>query len=145
MVIQNLRDCHASGIFTAANLVLGVPGETEEDVDEMIRNIVACKGYIQSVESLNTLILAGGSDYLRNPDEYKIRFRGDKETILREHPYYVPPDLWYSEDPYIDQEVRLRRLDRICVALHSSGVNIGAFASRVVEQLKAAPAPAKAA
>ncbi len=145
MVIQNLRDCRASGIFTAANLVLGVPGETEEDVDEMIRNIVACKRYIQSVESLNTLILTGGGDYLRNPDAYKIRFRGDKATILREHPYYVPPELWYSEDPYIDQEVRLQRLDRICAALHSGGVNIGAFASRVVEQLKATPAPAKAA
>lgn len=145
MVIQNLRDCHASGIFTAANLVLGVPGETEEDVDEMIRNIVACKRYVQSIESLNTLILTGGGDYLRNPDEYKIRFRGDKAAILREHPYYVPPALWYSEDPYIDQDVRLRRLDRICVALHSSGVNIGAFASRVLEQLKAEPAPAKAA
>lgn len=144
-VIQNLRDCRASGIFTAANLVLGVPGETEEDVDEMIRNIVACKEYIQSVESLNTLILTGASDYLRNPDEFKIRFRGDKETILREHPYYVPPELWYSEDPYIDQDVRMRRLDRICAALHSGGVNIGAFASRVLDQLKAAPAPAKAA
>ena len=144
-VIQNLRDCHASGIFTAANLVLGVPGETEEDVDEMIRNIVACKQFVQSVESLNTLILAGGSDYLRNPDAHKIRFRGDKATILREHPYYVPPELWYSEDPYIDQDVRMRRLDRICVALRSSGVNIGAFASRVLEQLKTTPALAKAA
>ncbi len=144
-VIQNLRDCHASGIFAAANLVLGVPGETEEDVDEMIRNIMACKRHLQSVEFINTLILAGGSDYLQNPDQYKIRFRGDKEAILREHPYYVPPDLWYSEDPYIDQEVRLRRLDRICVALRCGGVNIGAAASRVIEQLKAAPALAKAA
>ena len=125
--------------------MLGVPGETEEDVDEMIRNIVACKQLLQSVESLNTLILAGGSDYLRNPDAHKIRFRGDKETILREHPYYVPPELWYSEDPYIDQDVRMRRLDRICVALCSSGVNIGAFASRVLEQLKTTPALAKAA
>ncbi len=139
MVVQNLRDCRASGIFTAVNMVLGVPGETEEDVDEMIRNVVLCKDYIQSVESLNPLILSGGSEYLRNPDEFQIHFRGDKEAILREHRYYVPPELWYSEDPYIDQEVRMRRLDRICLELHTSGVNIGAFASRAIEKLKMAP------
>ena len=125
--------------------MLGVPGETEEDVDEMIRNLVACKDYIQSVESLNTLILAGGSEYLQNPDQYKIRFRGDRETILRENPYYIPPDLWYSDEPYIDQQVRMQRLDRICLALHTSGVNIGAFAARIVKQLKEVPAVAEAA
>jgi len=136
MVIQNLRDCRASGIFTAVNMVIGVPGETEEDVDEMIRNVVLCKRYIQSVDSLNMLILAGGSEYLQNPAEYKIRFRGDPDTILREHRYYVPAGLWYSEDPYIDEDVRMKRLDRISMALHASGVNIGGFASRAIELLK---------
>ncbi len=111
----------------------------------MIRNIVACKTYIQSVDSLNTLLLASGSDYLRNPEEHKIRFRGEKEKILRENPFYIPAELWYSEDPYIDQEVRLRRLDRICLALHAGGVNLAAFATRVVELLNEAPAAAKAA
>lgn len=144
IAIQNLRDCHASGITTAVNLVLGVPGETEEDVDEMIRNIVTCKSYIQSVDSLNTLLLACGSEYLRDPDQYKIRFRGDREKILRENPYYIPSNLWYSEDPYIDQEVRMQRLDRICLALHDSGVNIAAFASRVVRELQETPLSAEA-
>lgn len=136
MAIQNLRDCHAAGIFTTVNMVIGVPGETDDDVAEMIENIVRCNRYIGLVESLNTLILAGGSDYLRDPDRFKIRFRGDKEAILREHRYCVPTELWYSEDPYIDQAVRLERLDRICVGLHANGVNIGAFASRAVELLR---------
>ncbi|MBI2988496.1 MAG: radical SAM protein [Deltaproteobacteria bacterium] len=135
-VFQNLRDCHNAGIRTTVNIVLGVPGETEQDVDETIENLVRCKDYIDLVEGINTIILAGGSEYFNNPDEYKIRFRGDKEQIYAEHRYVIPPDLWYSEDPYIDQQVRIRRLDRICRELYNRGVKIGAFAERVVSTLR---------
>ncbi|MBI2088393.1 MAG: radical SAM protein [Deltaproteobacteria bacterium] len=135
-VFQNLRDCHNAGIRTAVNIVLGVPGETEADVDETIGNLVRCKNSIDLVEGINTIILAGGSEYFNYPDEHKIRFRGDKDEIYRKHRYVIPPDLWYSEDPYIDQEVRLRRLDRICTELYDKGVNIGPFAARVVRTLK---------
>jgi len=136
MVFQNLRDCHNAGITTTVNTVIGVPGETEEDVDETIENIVSCKNYISIIESFNTLLLIAGSEYYRNPDKYKIRFRVSKETIYSEHAYFVPPELWYSEDPYIDQEVRMRRVERIISGLYENGVNIGSFASKVVEDLR---------
>ncbi len=51
--------------------MLGIPGETEEDVDEMIRTLVTCKLYVHSVEFINTLVLAGGGEYLREPDGTK--------------------------------------------------------------------------
>jgi len=136
MVLQNLRDCHAAGIYTTVNMVIGVPGETEQDVDEMIENMVACKDYIDAIESLNTLILTGGSEYYKNPDQYNIRFRIDRAEVNRKYCYYVPPELWYSEDPYIDQRVRLERLHRICVSLQEKGIYVGAFASQAVEQLQ---------
>ncbi|MBI2987094.1 MAG: radical SAM protein [Deltaproteobacteria bacterium] len=134
-VFQNLRDCHNAGIRTAVNIVLGVPGETEADIDETIQNLILCRDYIDLVENINTIILAGGSEYYNNPDEYKIRFHGEKEEIYRNHRYVIPNDLWYSEDPYIDQPVRLRRLDRICEELHERGINIGRFAERAVRNL----------
>ena len=136
MVIENLRNCHEAGIWTAVNMVLGVPGETEEDVDEAIENFVKCRESIDIVEGINTLILAAGSEYYKNSDQYKIRFRGDKEEIIRQNPYVIPAELWYSEDPYIDQKVRNKRLDKICSSLYEQKVNIGGFANRVLEKLR---------
>ena len=136
IVFQNLRDCSASGITTTVNMVIGVPGETEDDIDEAIRNIVSCKNYISVVESFNTLLLVCGSEYHRNPDKYKIHFRKDREEIYASHVHYIPAELWYSEEPYIDQDVRMRRMEKIISELYKVGVNIGSFASKVVENLR---------
>ncbi len=136
LVLQNLHDCHMAGIFTTINIVLGVPGETEEDIDETIKNLVLCKDDVDVVEGINTMILGSGSEYYKHPEKYKIRFRGDKEEIYRKNPYFIHTDLWYSEEPYIDQEIRMKRLDRICNELYKQGVFIGDFAERVVEGLK---------
>lgn len=136
LVMQNLRDCHKAGIQTEVNLVVGVPGETDQDVDEAIANLVRCKPYIASVEYINPLILGLASEYFRNAEQYKIRFRADRDTIFREHGDYVPADLWYSENPYIDHAVRLTRLNRICAGLKDNGVTIGPPAARLVEKLQ---------
>ncbi|OGW81891.1 MAG: hypothetical protein A3G33_05275 [Omnitrophica bacterium RIFCSPLOWO2_12_FULL_44_17] len=135
-VYQNLKDCHDSGIFTAVNIVIGVPGETDDDVEESISHMTNLRSYIDLVESMNTLILAAGSEYFRNSDKYKIRFREKKESLLRQHPTSIPEALWFSEDPYIDQKVRVERLNKICKKLHKNGVAIGSFASKVVEKIR---------
>jgi radical SAM superfamily enzyme YgiQ (UPF0313 family) len=136
MVFQNLRDCHRAGIVTTVNMVIGVPGEAEEDIDECIANFIKCKDFIHSVESFNTLLLACGSDYYSNPEQHKIRFRWRREDIYDKYADYIPTDLWYSEDPYIDQEIRLNRLNKILDKLYLNGVNIGPFATKVIERLK---------
>ena len=82
------------------------------------------------------MILGSGSDYYKHPEKYKIRFRGDREEIYRRNPYFIHTDLWYSEEPYIDQSVRMNRLDRICKELYKHGVYIGDFAERVLANLK---------
>jgi radical SAM superfamily enzyme YgiQ (UPF0313 family) len=133
-VMQNLRDCHATGIATAVNMVVGVPGETEEDVDEMIQNVIRCKDYFSSMDFINPLMLRCNSEYVADPDKYKIRFRGDKETVLRKYPYHIPESMWYSEDPYIDNDVRLRRVERISQTLQKNGVKFGPPAMRVLER-----------
>ena len=135
-VFQNLKDCHEAGIWTTVNVVLGVPGETESDIDETIENLITCGEYIDVVEGINTMILAGGSEYFNYPDEHKIQFRGDKKTIYEEHKYVIPSDLWYSEEPYIDQDIRLHRMNKVCETLHGQGVNIGPYAKRIITNLK---------
>lgn len=135
MVENNLKKCHDAGIRVAVNMVLGVPGETEEDIDEMISNIIRLKDYIDIVESINTLILAAGSDYYNHPDRYNIRFRVDKETLYKRL-RAIPQTLWYSEDPYIDHEVRLHRLRKICTALFENRINIGCFAQERINDIE---------
>ncbi|UCD90183.1 MAG: B12-binding domain-containing radical SAM protein [Desulfobacterales bacterium] len=136
LVVQNLRNCHKAGMYTTVNMVIGVPGETDNDVDQMIENMIRCKDYIDSVEGINTLILAAGSEYYKNPDIYKIRFRGEKNTIYKQNPYYIPTDLWYSVAPYIDQTVRIQRMNRIYSVLSSNKLNVGDFARQEIKRLR---------
>jgi hypothetical protein len=47
----------------------------------------------------------------------------------------VPPELWHSEDPYIDQQVRLQRIARICAAMKANGLPLGRAAGAFTERL----------
>lgn len=134
LVEQNLRDCHQAGIHINVNMVIGVPGETEEDVTEASDNILRCKEYIDCFQNLNLLALSAGSEYYKNPELYDIHFRGDKQELYEMHPGCVPPEKWYSDNPYIDLAVRVNRLKRIYTALHDGGVNIGKYAEWQVER-----------
>lgn len=134
MVEENLKNCHEAGIVVRVNMVIGVPGETEDDVTECINNILRLKKYIDCFQNLNILILGAGSEYYLNPDRYNIRFRGDKHDLYHRNPYLIPPELWYSENPHIDLEVRVERLKRIYRALRDGGVNVGEYAEWEVER-----------
>ncbi|OHD83363.1 MAG: hypothetical protein A3D90_03030 [Sulfuricurvum sp. RIFCSPHIGHO2_02_FULL_43_9] len=139
-VTQNLRDAHASGIRVTTNMVLGVPNETDEDIDESIAFVIENKPYIDMMENINTLMLAAGSLYYENPEQFGIHFRGDKESIYAKYPKMIPADLWYSETPYIDNHIRLERYQKVCDALFDAGVQFGEYAKwaakRHMEQLQ---------
>lgn len=138
MVEENLRNCHEAGITVRVNMVIGIPGETEEDVTECIDNILRMKDYIDCFQNLNILILGAGNDYYLHPERYGIKFRGDKQELYAKHPYFIPPDLWYSEQPYIDFGVRVDRMKRIYRTLKEGGINVGEYAEfEVVRDTKA--------
>ncbi|MEZ0370157.1 MAG: radical SAM protein [Candidatus Sericytochromatia bacterium] len=137
MVEYNLKNALAAGIRTTANIVVGVPGETDEDIQEMVDNIAKLSPYLCAIENINTLILTVGGVYYEDPERFKIRFLGDKEELYRKYPRSVPPELWYSEEPYIDHDIRKARLARICNQLYAQGVMIGPWARyRVDEQMQ---------
>ena len=128
IIEDNLRNLKSSGIRVAVNIVIGVPGETEYDINETISNIIRFRDCIDIVESINTLILAAGSSYYNFPERYNIKFREDKDILYKTNLGHISPDKWYSVEPYIDHRVRLTRLRKICVALYENGINIGPFA-----------------
>lgn len=135
MIYQNLKDCFDAGIYTEVNTVIGVPGETEEDIAEAVELNVKCKPYIGRLANINPLLLVIGSVYWENPDKFNIRFREDKKKIFEKHHTMIPDNLWYSEGPYIDGEVRKKYFEKMVLELHKSGFEVGAFAKQVIEDV----------
>ena len=125
MIKNNLKESYEAGIRITANVLIGVPGETDEDIEETIDNIISCKNYISEMTAFNVLILAAGSKYYKNPELYNIHFRGDQKQIYLDNPHCIPPALWYSKNPYIDHIIRLKRLKKIIEELKKNNVNIG--------------------
>lgn len=138
MIGQNLRDCKAAGIFIEVNVVIGVPGETEEDIDESIRFLIENKSYVDRIASLSPLMLKESSDYWNQPKKYGLCFRGDREELCgwyNHAPNGMPDDLWYSENPYIDGLVRKKRFEKVVFALSKNGVDMGEFAKEVIKEV----------
>lgn len=143
-ISQNLKDCWESGIYTEVNWVIGVPGETDENVQEGIDLILKNRKYIGRLANINPLILVNGSVYWIDPATHNIVFREPKEELYAKFPRAIPADLWYSTDPYIDAQVRKERFERIVLALHEAGFPVGAWANRVIEDVRLARDPNRA-
>ncbi|MBT7591148.1 MAG: radical SAM protein [Candidatus Scalindua sp.] len=136
MISQNLRDCHKAGIYSEVNTVIGVPGETDDDIKETIERTIENKEYIGRIASINPLVLLLGSIYWNEPEKYNIHFRQDKEELFKKYPSAIPSDLWYSTDPYIDEKVRNERFNMINMELYKNGFELSAFAAKVVKDME---------
>ncbi len=134
MIEQNLRNAAEAGIVVTVNLVICLPGETDADIDETIANIIRFKPYIHCIENINPLMIAAGSPYYETPEEFGIRFFGDKEDIYRRFPGQIPDEFWYSTDPQLGSEERLHRLQRVCAALHDAGFGLGPYAHAMIKR-----------
>jgi len=128
MAEEVLKNCISAGIPTSVNMIIGVPGETEDDISESIENIIRLKNYISAFQNMNNLILSAGSNYYLNPEKYNIAFNGDKDKLYKESPVAIPEESWYSYDPFIDNGVREARRRRIANALVNAGVNLTDYA-----------------
>ncbi|MBI5673499.1 MAG: B12-binding domain-containing radical SAM protein [Nitrospirae bacterium] len=136
MITQNLKDCWEVGIFTEVNWVIGVPGETDQDVEEGIDLILKNRKYIGRLANINPLILVNGSVYWIDPASHNIVLKESQEAMYEKYPRALPADQWHSTDPYIDAQVRKERFERIVLALYDAGFNVGAWAHRVIEDVK---------
>ncbi len=142
-VEQNLRDCWQAGIYTEVNWVIGVPGETETDVDESIDLIVRCKPWIGRLANINPLIMVNGSVYWLEPEKHGIVFHEPREALYERFPRAMPANLWHSENPFIDVDVRKRRFARIVHALRDNGFDVGAWASKIIDVVETAKDPSR--
>ncbi len=135
IVRDNLRYASEAGITTEVNAVVGVPGETEADVDEAIEFFKELKPYIGRVPFVNPLMLFRGSDYWNRPEEFGIKFRAPQKELYARYPVAIPDAEWYSESPYIDAAVRYQRLKRIVRALHENGIPTTAWTEFTAQEV----------
>ena len=77
--------------------------------------------------------MANGSVYWIDPEEHNIKFTEPKEELYRKYPRSMPANVWYSEKPFIDANVRKRRFEHIVVSLYRNGFPLGDWASKIVE------------
>jgi pyruvate-formate lyase-activating enzyme len=72
--VRSFRLAHERGIWVQVSLMVGCPGETEEDIDAVCRFIEEHEHYIDSIR-INPFFLQKGSDIMSNPESYGIRIR----------------------------------------------------------------------
>ncbi len=95
-------------------------------------NFLNNKKHFQLLENIHILILAHGSEYYEHPERHNIYFQGDKRELYKKYLDAIPHHLWFSMNPYIDHEIRVKRMKTIANALHSNGVKMGAYAESMV-------------
>lgn len=125
MVERNLKASKGAGLWTSVNIVVGAPGEIEEDVDGMIANLIRLKPWIDNVDNFNRLELPVGSAYLEDPERFGIAFVGDRDAILAAADRVVPEESWVSGTPPVDHLQRKARQRRVAETLlrHRIGVH----------------------
>lgn len=135
MIEEVLTYTKSAGIGVGINLVIGIPGETDADIDETIANIIKNRDKFDLVENLNTLILTTASVYWTDPEKFGIVLQGNKDDLELKYPIVIPTSLWHSNGPFIDQDVRRERLERILDATAAYNIKIGGYADRTAKQI----------
>lgn len=131
-VKECLSNCKEAGIRVLINLVVGVPGETEQDVDDTIQFILDNRDMISVVFNISPFYLAYGNIYWYEPEKHGIRFLDKKDTLYTKYFYGIPDRYWYSTAPYIDGAVRRKRAYKILAKMHESGIPVHPFAESSV-------------
>ena len=137
MITANLKSCTEAGICVDVNCVVGVPGETEEDVDEAIAFMIENSPWYNKMAYLHSLMMFIGSEYWKEPQQHGIVIRehaeAEETADCSDFICRLPDHLWYSTDPLIDEQTKLARLQRVFEALRQADVEVSDYAIRHME------------
>ncbi len=112
-----LRNCHAAGIITSVNLIIGYPGETEEHFEETCRFLKENREIIDQVEVTPTLNIQFGSGMWSEPEKFGIRFEPEEGNFIVNN--------WESLDGKSNLDTRSDRHTRIVKFVNDIGIGRG--------------------
>ena len=134
--IETVKQClsryEEAGIKVQINLLVGVPGETEQDVDDTIQFVIDHKSFITEVWAIAPFRLMHGCVFWKEPEKNNICFLGDKEFLYDKYFHGIPDRYWYSVNPYIDGAVRRKRAYKVMTSLRNAGVPVSYWAEDVI-------------
>ncbi|MBU4305240.1 MAG: B12-binding domain-containing radical SAM protein [Candidatus Omnitrophica bacterium] len=97
-----IRKTHEAGIEVRLNIIVGFPGETEDDFVQTLEFIRENERYIKQVTNVSSFVLMPGADVGIYPHRFGIRFLDPKD-----------PGKWTDENG-LTQEERNKRVTMVC-------------------------------
>ncbi len=76
-----IRKVHSSGIKVVLFIIVGFPGETEEDFEETCNFIKENHEYIDIISSINTFMALDDTEVRLNPQKYGIKFPVERREL----------------------------------------------------------------
>lgn len=106
--VKFLRYQKESGIEVQINMIVGFPGETEDDFKENQDYLLKAAPYIDYVGSISTCGVSPGSELFRDPEKFNID--------IKDHFY------WHTKDGKNDIYIRMERYKRLLDFLKSKNI-----------------------
>ena len=79
---QVIRKTHQSGICTNINIIVGFPGESEEDFNQTVDFVLKNKDYIDEVTNISGFTLFPAASVGVNKDRYGVRWQEGTDPML---------------------------------------------------------------
>ncbi len=102
-----IRITHQAGIHTNINIIVGFPGETEEDFNQTVEFIRQNKDYIDEITNVSGFSLFPASEIGTNKEKYGVSLEEGKDPML------------FCDANGLDREARYARVSRLLEIVNS--------------------------